>query len=56
MTDIELRANAMLAELQALLNGATQRCATLAADLAVVKKALDEANEKLKKDIDTCNQ
>jgi hypothetical protein len=54
MTDIELRANAMLAELQALLNGATQRCATLAADLAVTKKALED--EKLKKEVNPCPQ
>lgn len=45
MNEIEVRANAMLAEIHALLSAATQRCATLAAELAVTKKALEEANK-----------
>ena len=42
MDNVELRANAMLAELKAHINGLVDRCAALAAENAVLKLRISE--------------
>lgn len=42
MTDLELRANAMLSELKAHISGLVDRCAVLAAELAQAQSKIKE--------------
>lgn len=46
MTDLELRANAMLSEKQALIVLLSDRCAVIAADLAQAQAKLKELTPK----------
>ena len=46
MDPLELRANAMLAELKGHINGLVDRCAVMAADNTLLKNRIKELEEK----------